>query len=147
MKAPYVCSSILSLFLFAGCSPVERNATVVKNPNPEIVSKLETIIQVRERQLKEQEILMDLGRGDSIDLGDAVTVLSEAKIALATELNQPEKVIADLQKIVKIRKEILKREELLAEEDRETMTELGDRRISVLEADVQLLRAKQKIQD
>jgi len=113
---------------------------MVKKPNPEIIAKLQEIVKLRERQMETQQLLMELKKGESKDLAAAKVALAAARIEVAKEQGQAEEVEKELRKIIKAWKSCVAREEALAEEDRKTLTELGELRVALLEAEIRLLQ-------
>lgn len=134
--------SILVTVLLIGFSYAQQKDTSSRKPDSKIVSKLEEIVELRQRQLKTELLLAELGRGEIDNLITTLVDLSEARIAVLEEQGKPKMVIAELQKMVKTLQMRLKREELLVEEERRTSDELSKIRVAVLKAEVRLLRAE-----
>lgn len=131
-----------ALFLLSligvGCSPqATPNAAA---PDPEIVSKLEEIIALEERAVKEQQLLAELGTNDAIDQLHAEIALSEARIRLAEEQNDRATITRELEAIVSQTKSILDRAQALTEEGRRSDSDRKDVRIALLEAEIRLRR-------
>lgn len=125
--------------LSPGCAPPD-SISAGGSPDREIVSRLEEIVALEERAVKEQQFLAELGENDAIDQVNAEIALSEAVIRLAEEQNDREKVSRELEAIVSRTKSILAREEALAEEDRARETDLNNVRVALLEAEIRLRR-------
>tara|TARA_R110002096_G_scaffold26903_8_gene82869 strand:- start:5617 stop:6066 length:450 start_codon:yes stop_codon:yes gene_type:complete len=106
----------------------------------EIVVKLKEIVAFRERLVESQQLRMQLGEVDSFELAVAGRTLSEARISLAKELGQQEAVIAELRELVSGQKKLLEYEIAIAEDGRRTMSEVGEIRVLLLEAEIRLLR-------
>ena len=129
---------LLMTVSLVGCSRLESP----KKADPKIVGKLQQIIELRERSLKEQQLLQELGKGGGQEFVMATVELAEARIALAKEHGKTEEMTKELRIVVKTLKDYSHRQALLAEEDRRTKTALGEIKIGLLEAEVRLLRAE-----
>ena len=128
----YLSALIAFAFILSSCSPAA---------DPVVIEKLEQIIEVRERMVEETVLLFPLGKTNP---ANSLIALSEAKIALATEQNDFPAIIAEREKLVKRLNEFSDRLQALAEEDRKTRTEISEMRVHVIEAEIQLHRAKIK---
>lgn len=114
-----------------------------RGPDAEILAKLQEIVQIRERLLKEQLMIAEMGKGSAFDLIEAKIQLSEAHIAVAEEQDDRNLLIGELKNIVKFHKQRLARESaLLQEVDRKTSEELYDFQVALLKAELRLLRAE-----
>lgn len=135
--------AIVLAALFGGCSPSDEKSgsastSDLREPDPLIVSKLQEIVKLRERQAKEAQLLVEMGQGAND--GAVEVALAEARIALAREQGQSDAVVDELRNLVKVLEKRFKREEALFDEDRRTQANIGQLRVALLEAEVRLQR-------
>ncbi|MEC5127912.1 hypothetical protein VSU19_14195 [Verrucomicrobiales bacterium BCK34] len=111
-----------------------------KSPDPAVVEKLEEIVTIRERLAETARLEFELGK--VVAYNEAAIELAEAKIALASEKDEPAVVVSELTSIVRLRQEQLDREKALVEDSRRTEEGISAIRIKLLEAEVRLHRAR-----
>jgi hypothetical protein len=104
-----------------------------------IITKLEEIVSIREGLFETYEILLRAGR---IPANSSTAIeLADARIELARERGEHERILAEMQQIVLIHEEHIKRLQGRSV-DQATSTEVERARALLLEAEVRLLRAK-----
>ncbi len=121
----------------AGQAAEKPPAASPANQDPLIVSKLRELIQIREKQVKLQKVLVEAGRASAEPVLEVA--LAEARIDLARELGQQEVVLASLRDIVQLRKQWVEHLEA-RNAARERAADLEAARAALITAEVRLLR-------
>ena len=112
-------------------------------PNAEIVTKLEEIVKIRERQAESVTLQYEMGQVPSTQLATANSQLAESRIALAEELGSKEDVVVYLLDLVKSQKMLHDRTKALFDDGRSTADDMRGIQASLLESEVRLLRAQE----
>ena len=142
-KALAIITVITLAFAFALFAQQQRTAQAQQlapgGPDPKIIAKLSEIVAIRERLFQSYELL--LGSGKAPLDGAAASDLAEARIDLARERGSRDEIIGALKDLVSAQERLLKSAQALAI-DRLPRSELERVRVSVLQAEVRLLRAQ-----
>jgi hypothetical protein len=104
-----------------------------------IVSKLSEIVKIRERLAESHKIMLANGRG--VADGQVDIELAEARVALATELGDKAKTVAELKKLAAVHEMRAKSISEQVQRGVASTEQLGRAQAALLEAEVRLLRA------
>ena len=107
--------------------------------DPKIIAKLSEIVAIRERLFQSYELMLGSGRAP-VD-GSAAIDLAEARIDLARERGRRDEIIAALKDLVSAQERRLNIVQDVSK-DRLAVADLERVKVSVLEAEVRLLRAQ-----
>lgn len=113
----------------------------VVKADPAIVSKLEEIVKISERMVMLEE--RRFKAGGNADVYQSKIALSNARIELATELQQNDAVMIELEGIVTIQEAILQRAEARSA-DRTRPSDIAQIQMDLLHSQIRLMRAKSK---
>jgi hypothetical protein len=135
--------SVASLMFAAlqNASSQPKQGTAPKS-NPEILSKLEQVVALRQKLVEQHDVLAAAGRAQATDPSPQVA-LCQARIELARERQQPDVVLAQLREVASVYERLLK----WAEErvtDRLESTIVDNLRVGLLEAEIRLLREQNR---
>jgi hypothetical protein len=119
-----------------------ENPRGIAEPDPALISKLRDLITIREQQVEMHNVLAGAGRVSGVP--SATIALAEARIELARELDQQEDVLAQMQKIVELRRGWLGQLENRTT-DRVREVDIIEAHAAVIQAEVQLLREKNRL--
>jgi hypothetical protein len=119
-----------------------ENPRGIAEPDPALISKLRYLITIREQQVEMHNVLAGAGRVSGVP--SATIALAEARIELARELDQQEDVLAQMQKIVELRRGWLGQLENRTT-DRVREVDIIEAHAAVIQAEVQLLREKNRL--
>ncbi|MEM1442550.1 MAG: hypothetical protein AAGF67_09420 [Verrucomicrobiota bacterium] len=142
MKHDVLFRSILLALAFAGLFQSQQSCFA--EPNPEIVSRLEQILEIRKQELQEELLKDRLGRSDHEDMASFQIAVAEAKMMLNLELEEFDEAVNRLKEIVEIHRTLIDRLEALSESDMVTQASIASHRIALLEAEIKLLRIEAK---
>lgn len=132
-----------SLLAFPFAAVLLLQQVCAAEPNPEIISRLEEILKIRDSQLQEEKLIEELGRSDIEKMGRLKVATLDVKIELATERGDPDKVAAYLEEKIEVYQDLIKRMEAMSNEGRRALADLAPIRIALLETEIQLLRLQE----
>jgi hypothetical protein len=143
MKTKLVLLVITSVCLCAVIAQQQRNVepgqSAAGNPDPQIISRLTEIVNIRERAAKNHEQMRAAGRAPENSVAEIE--LAEARINLAKEKGQRQEIATELRNLVAIHEKRWKRIGALPT-DRVAQDEIDRARVDLLAAQVRLLRAE-----
>ncbi|HUT03412.1 MAG TPA: hypothetical protein VM163_05930 [bacterium] len=150
MRAHLTSRALLAVVVFwsvavwptrAGDPEVESPVVTPANAETEMITALEQVVGVRERQLASLELLAQAGRASADTVDGATVDLWRARNRLAEARRQPDAVIEGLRKILAIKEETHRRLLLRSEAGRIGPSDLEVARLQALDARVDLCRA------
>jgi hypothetical protein len=119
----------------------KSTAVTPGNAETEMVTALEEMVGIRERQLASLKLLAGTGRVEAAAVDDATVELWRAKNRLAEARRQPDVVIEGLREILAIREEAWRRIQPVFQAGRVGGPAMEAARLQVLEARIDLCRA------
>jgi hypothetical protein len=137
----FVCSVLLSAVACFASDAVAAPVTNAAQADSPTVSKLRELVTIRERQAQRQQDLAKAGRAS--DDPAAAVALAEARIELARELGQQQIVLAQLRKILELRRDWLQYVKSRAV-DRLREGDVDEAQAALLQAELRLLREQKR---